>query len=349
MIYNNKRVYARERNDYNMKKGILAALILAALAVTSACSADKNSVVQVGEAYVSQSEFEYYLNSVKSQMSGTELSSEEDWQSKEIEGRKAIDLAKEKSLDTAVDNLAYIEVGKKVVELSDDDKNSITKLKDSIIAANGGESTYKKYVEQMGLTDDFINMLCESEMYKRKLTEKVSEENEITDDMMNKTFKEKYRRAKHILILTQDMTTRQDLSEDEQAKALATAQQVLQRVQSGEDFDTLAAEFNEDPGVATNPNGYVFTDGEMVSEFQEGVDSLENGNVALVKTSYGYHIIKRMALDETPELYSEFFESKKDAVKSAVLSELLETQMEKWKTEYNVSVTKNEELYNSIG
>ncbi len=349
MIYNIRRVYARERNDYNMKNGILSALVVAALVVTSACSAGKNSVVQVGDAYVSQSEFEYYLNSVKSQMSGTELSSEDDWQSKEIEGRKAIDLAKEKSLDTAVDNLAYIEVGKKVVELSDDDKENIKKLKERIVTANGGETTYKKYVEQMGLTDDFIDMLCESEMYKSKLTEKVSEENEITDEMMNKTFKEKYRRAKHILILTQDMTTGLDLSEEQQAQALAKAQQVFRRVQSGEDFDVLAAEFNEDPGVASNPNGYVFTDGEMVSEFQEGVDSLENGNVALVKTSYGYHIIKRMALDETPQLYSEFFESKKDAVKSAILADLLETQMEKWKSEYKVYVTKNEELYNSIG
>lgn len=331
-----------------MKKNIIIGLLIAAAFITSACTQNKNTVAWVGESQITQAEFEYYLNNIKTQMAGTELSSDEDWQTKEIEGEKAIDLAKKKSLDAAVENLSYIEIGKKAAPLTEDEEKQVDTLKNNIITAYGDTSKYNQYLKELGITDSFIDMLCESEMYRKKLTNKVSEDNEITDDMLNATFKEKYRRAKHILILTQDMTTGLELSDEQKSEALKKAQSLLQRVQSGEDFDALISEFGEDPGTASNPDGYVFTDGEMVTEFQDGVDSLGFGEVTLVKTSYGYHIIKRLPLDETPELYNKFFESKKDDVKSLVLNDLLEKQMDIWKTEYDIKVKSNDELYNSI-
>lgn len=331
-----------------MKENILATLLIVTTIMTSACTGAKNSVVKVGDSYVSQSEFKYYLNSVKSQMEGTELSSEEDWQTKEVEGKKAIDLAKEKSLDTAVDNLAYIEVGKKVVTLTDDDKNKITSLKNNIITRYGGQSKYNERIKSWGVDDRFIDMLCESEIYHSKLEEKIESENDITDDMLKETFKQKYRRAKHILFLTQDMTTGLALSDDEKKAAYEKAQEVFVRAQSGEDFDALAKEFTQDPGLASNPDGYVFTDGEMVSEFEDGVDMLQNGQMSFVTSSYGYHIIKRLPLDETPELFESFFESKKDDVKNIIINDLLEQKMEEWKSEYNIVIEKNDNVYNEI-
>ena len=42
-------------------------------------------------------------------MSDTELQTEEDWQNKEIEGKKAIDVAKDQAIENAVLNALYIE------------------------------------------------------------------------------------------------------------------------------------------------------------------------------------------------------------------------------------------------
>ena len=91
-----------------------------------------------------------------------------------------------------------------------------------------------------------------------------------------------YMAAKHILV------------SDE-----ALAKQILNELKNGADFDALMMEYTEDPGVQTEPDGYVFTTGEMVEEFENAVKSLKIGSVSgVVKSPYGYHIIKRLEIPQ---------------------------------------------------
>jgi parvulin-like peptidyl-prolyl isomerase len=78
------------------------------------------------------------------------------------------------------------------------------------------------------------------------------------------------------------------------AAAKVKAEQILQRVKNGEDFAKMAAEFSDDPGSKQNGGnlGY-FTKGSMVKEFEEACMTGRVGEITgLVKTQYGYHIIK---------------------------------------------------------
>ena len=78
----------------------------------------------------------------------------------------------------------------------------------------------------------------------------------------------------------------------------AKAQEVLEKAQAGEDFNALMEEYNEDPGEPEE--GYYFPTGVMVQEFEDASFALQDGEISdIVETSYGYHIIKRLPLDES--------------------------------------------------
>lgn len=73
------------------------------------------------------------------------------------------------------------------------------------------------------------------------------------------------------------------------------AQQVLELVKAGDQtFEELAQEYSEDPGSAANGGELgPFGRGVMVPEFEEAAFALGEGEISdLVKTDYGYHIIK---------------------------------------------------------
>lgn len=106
-------------------------------------------------------------------------------------------------------------------------------------------------------------------------------------------------RAKHILIMV-------DPQENKEEK-LALAKQVLQKAKAGEDFDKLIEQYNQDPGMASSPDGYYFVEGEMVTEFYEASKALElNGISNIVETAYGYHIIQRLPYEENSLAASSF-------------------------------------------
>ena len=73
----------------------------------------------------------------------------------------------------------------------------------------------------------------------------------------------------------------------------------LSVIKNGEDFMTVVAEYNEDPGMDVyGEDGYYFNSGVMVEEYEEASFALEEGGVSeIVETTYGYHIIKRLPLD----------------------------------------------------
>ena len=101
--------------------------------------------------------------------------------------------------------------------------------------------------------------------------------------------------AKHILLLTQDSQTGQALSEEEAAQKKAKAEELLAQLQAISDpaqleekFDELMNANSEDTGLAANPDGYAFTTGEMVQEFEDATRALEPGQISgLVESSYG--------------------------------------------------------------
>lgn len=78
------------------------------------------------------------------------------------------------------------------------------------------------------------------------------------------------------------------------------ASEILAKLKKGAEFDSLMIQYTEDPGIESNPQGYVFAEGEMISEFETATKRLKVDQISnVVESVYGYHIIKRIAVPNT--------------------------------------------------
>lgn len=151
-------------------------------------------------------------------------------------------------------------------------------------------------------------------------TEDVYREMYTTSVLLNKLMYTNYKdqiedayvHAQHILVQFADTTA------TEHADELARAEEILEKVKAGDDFGKLMTEYNEDPGQPAE--GYYFTTGQMVEPFEKAAFALKDGETSeIVETSYGYHILKRLPMEEeylsenasqmlTEEIYNDFLD-----------------------------------------
>ncbi len=74
----------------------------------------------------------------------------------------------------------------------------------------------------------------------------------------------------------------------------STANEVLAKLAKGEPFEKLAGEYSVDGSRKRGGDLGFFGRGMMVKEFEKAAFALEKGQTSgLVKTQFGYHIIKR--------------------------------------------------------
>jgi peptidyl-prolyl cis-trans isomerase D len=118
-------------------------------------------------------------------------------------------------------------------------------------------------------------------------------------------------RARHILIAVSP-----DASPTEKANAKAQVDEVLQKVSSGGDFAKLAQEYSDDPGTKERGGelGY-FARGEMVKPFEDAAFKLRPGQVTLVQSQYGYHVLQ---LEEIKKASQDTLEQAKPKIVAAI-------------------------------
>jgi peptidyl-prolyl cis-trans isomerase C len=73
------------------------------------------------------------------------------------------------------------------------------------------------------------------------------------------------------------------------------AKAVLDRLNKGEKFANIAQEVSLCPSKKRGGDLGMFSRGKMVKEFETASFALQKGQISsIVKTKYGYHIIKRL-------------------------------------------------------
>ena len=275
-----------------------------------------------------------YYASMYAQMGLTDLWSNEDM-AKSL-GASMPEAAEQQAIYARVVMQKFNELG---LKLSYNEQKEMASVRRNSIA-NTSKDAYLNQIAQFGFSDQtYQNFMYISQCYQA-LNDYYFGENGVntpSDEDIQKYYEDNYITAKHILITTVDPASGETKRTDEEAKK--EAQSILDRINAGEDFDTLMNQYSEDTGLSNNPNGYTFTEGQMVTEFYDGAKALAEDEVSeLVKSSYGYHIIKRVKLDD-----SQLDNFKSDIV--SAISGSMDELLQQWIDEAQVETTA---LYSTI-
>lgn len=177
---------------------------------------------------------------------------------------------------------------------------------DMVLQAEGDETQVTHMFWASMLTKELLTTLNENSDLYNQLREKRFGENSghyPTDAEVNAYLDEVGRyKAKHILLATIDLDTREPLDEAAIAEKKALADDLLSQLRAAEDpialFDDLMNEHSEDSGLESNPDGYTTQKGEMVAPFEEAALALKAGEISeVVESDFGYHIILRLPMD----------------------------------------------------
>jgi len=119
-------------------------------------------------------------------------------------------------------------------------------------------------------------------------------------------------KARHILFKLEAETP-----EEEEEKVKERALSVLEKARAGEDFADLAKEYSEGPTNEKGGDLGYFSSGQMVKPFDDAAFGMEKGEISdLVKTQFGYHIIK---VEDIKEARTKILAEVQDEIRDRLL------------------------------
>ena len=229
-------------------------------------------------------------------------------------------IAKVNGVEIRQSDLAIAEedLGQNSASLSPDSKRDylVAYLADIMLVAKAAES------KKIGESAEFQNRLTH---LRNKLLAELMLQAEtkaaVTDTAMRKVYddatkgmgSEQEVRARHILIRVADPA-------DEKAskEAEGKIKSIIERLNKGEDFATLAAELTEDPSGKQNGGDLdYFTKEQMVPEFSTVAFQLDKGQLSgPIKTQFGWHVLK---VEDKRNRQPPDFDKVKDQVQTIVM------------------------------
>lgn len=274
--------------------------------------AEGKVVAVVGDEKLTDADLSYYIyaEAMNQYYALNEDASDEDFSAfdwdQEVDGVKLSDTIKENAYQTALGDMVTIQKGNECLsdedKWSDEDESQVTSTVSGYVKQFGDEG-FELRARTMGISSANEYARVYKTVIKSQTIQSAMED-DITPFMpedadLSQYTKDDAASVKHILIMTTDGSVADpsatpDPDAVDEATGLATATTVYEQAIGGADFDELMATYNKDTGEPTS--GYTFKTGEMVEEFETAAFALGLDEISQpVKTTYGYHVIKRVA------------------------------------------------------
>lgn len=240
----------------------------------------------------------------------------------QLDQQTIVAYAKQQALSQAVE-VEYLlqEANNNGFTVSKEDINSAWGEMDANIKNNAAAYgvSVNEFCEQVfGVKYNKLKKIYSENVTAQKYREKIIEEMSVDEAEVKAFYEENkdasdYNKVSHILIAVEEGA--EDSVVEERKKK---AQDILDRVNNGEDFAELAKEYSEDTGSAQTGGQYDVQKGQMVPEFEEWTFSHEVGDTGLIRTDFGFHVMKLDSVNNT-------FEAARDTVEYLFKSDKYQT------------------------
>lgn len=348
----------------NLKRILPVALSVSLLCSVTAC---KNSgktneiknpdavVATVGDEKITAREFQFYVNMEKSQIETQQgIAEKSDKERKNFWDAEENAETKQSIIDNALNSLEELKLllmsaKKDNFQLKQEHIDNVNSGIEEFIKTEGEgdrKKAEKKMKDLYGVTLDEYKQMYQDYMhaYINYATD-YPNTIEVSDEELKAEFekhKDDYKKVtvKHILLATTDEETMEALPPDKVEEKKRLAEEILNKAKAGEDFEAMVKQYSEDPGSVDQGGEYTFGRGEMVSEFEDWSFKAKEGDMGIVQSTYGFHIMKFIKnIDPT-------FEDEKENVKSTAQQEIFTKKMDELK-EKNPLV-KNQEVIDEL-
>jgi len=331
----------------------IAVVLIIALAIGLGVYINSNStkyVAKVDGQKITVAEYKFFLAGIKDNFeqqynvtTSDAATKKQLWETK-IGTDTAEGLAKNSALESAQEfKIQLMKAKDSGIKLDQSDKNSVDTYINKIIQTNNGKAQAATQVKAVyGLTLDELKGVYQEMQIVDKFMAQEKAKIKPTDAEMKNYYDTKMEKAGefttvwHVLVSTQDSSNNALPAADQKTKE-KLAEDILTKVKSGVNFDSLVQQYSDDPGSMSTAGEYTIGKGQMVAEFENWAFKAKPGDVAIVKTSYGYHVMKK------PTYKEELSRTKEKTIDNAY-GEILA----KWKLDKKYSMTKNLTQYNSI-
>ncbi len=207
---------------------------------------------------------------------------------------------------------------------------------DSILAMQyaqiGGKEKFINYLNNVNISLKALqNDIRDNILINKYIEEKLSDSMKVTDADVEQFYKsaDQSSTVRHILLLTQGKSDQEKMAAYEKINGL------LLRARQGENFETLAKQYSEDPG--SKSNGGLYRDirrGDMVKPFEEAAFTVPVGQISdIIETQYGFHILKVIERKKETRPLEKVRRELEEQVKMAKQGTVLSQHIEKLKTE----------------
>jgi len=344
--------------------GALVLITVLSIALVIFFSLRTINVASVGNEKIAACEFEFFLHQIKDNMLAIAGNPDPEtfWNTK-IEGEYTINIAKKNAIESARElKVQVIKAKEQGISITKEENDDLNNQIGMFISQNGigiSKTDKNKFIKEVyGVNLNELRDITIQYKMREKLIQ--SEFSGISiDNSKIKEYYDKYPEAymnsenridgeeavwvRHILIKVEEGT-----SEDEKNKVRKKAEEVIEKINRGEDFAGLAVEYSDDTGSKQYGGAYVLGRGKMVKEFEDAAFELKSGEISgIVETTYGFHIIK---------LEEKYNEGERVSIKCAeeyweygtgkVTELIYRERLNEWKSSYEFKI--NDSVYNSI-